>query len=576
MSNEHIGKYRVLAKLGQGGMARVLLTMSQGPHGFNKLLVVKELREELAQDPDFLAMFMDEARIAARLNHPNIVQTYEIGSEDHRFFIAMEYLEGQPLNAVFRRVGRKNIPLEIHLRILADVLAGLEHAHRLTDFDGSPLGVVHRDVSPQNVFLTYDGQTKLVDFGIAKAAGASSRTQEGMLKGKISYISPEQARCEKVDARADIFTVGVMLWEAIAGRRMVTREDEMSVLARRMAGQDPRIREVVPDVPAELAAICDRAMAPLAADRFETAQEFHDVLEQYLAGSDFRVSSKDVGHMVTSAFAEERRQIKATIEEQVKNVASNREPINLELTPASLKATSESLARVMMPYSPLRSDPPLSGEHAPSNTTQMSQAISPPRPKSRSMLGALAVGSALALGALGAVVMLNQGKSEPAATKSSSPAAPPTTAAPDATAAAAAPAKSTVAQPDDKTVALVIAYPEGAKAKLDGGYVEGNPFKARVPKDGSLHRIEVEQDGYRTEKRTVTFDRDIELAIELRAARGGYTAIAKPTNVEKPAATSEPTAAAPPPKPPEEADPGKKKPKPTVELDESNPYKKKP
>jgi eukaryotic-like serine/threonine-protein kinase len=564
MGVEHIGKYRVLAKLGQGGMARVLLTMAHGPHGFNKLLVVKELREELASDPEFLSMFMDEARIAARLNHPNIVQTYEVGSEGERHFIAMEYLEGQPLNAIFRRVGRKNIPLEIHLKVLAEVLGGLEHAHKLSDYDGTPLGVVHRDVSPQNVFVTYDGQVKLVDFGIAKAAGASSRTQEGMLKGKISYIAPEQARCEPVDRRADLFTVGVMLWEAIAGRRMVTREDEMSVLARRMAGQDQLIRSVVPDVPAELAAICDRSMAPHAADRFQSAHEFQEVLERYLAASDFRVGPKDIGGMVSHAFDDERRRIRATIEEQVKNVNSDREPINLELVPASLKQTSDSLARVMPPFN---SDTPpalLTGTN-----TQLSQMV-PPRPKNRSLLPALAVGSVLAVGALGAVMYFrneNADKQRANADAASPKASAEPAAEATATTAAAASAGNT------NTIAINVAYPDGARLKLDSGYVEGNPFKANVPKDGTLHKIEVEQDGFRTERRTVTFDKDVELSIELKAAPGRPYAVSRPTT-KPPPTTEPPPAVTTAPKP--EEDPGKKKPKPTVELDEQNPYKKKP
>jgi len=571
MGVEHIGKYRILAKLGQGGMARVLLTMAHGSHNFSKLLVVKELREELAQDPEFLSMFMDEARLAARLNHPNIVQTYEVGSEGERHFIAMEYLEGQPLNAIFRRVGRKNIPLEIHLKVLAEVLGGLEHAHKLSDYDGTPLSVVHRDVSPQNVFVTYDGQVKLVDFGIAKAAGASSRTQEGMLKGKISYIAPEQARCEPVDSRADLFTVGVMLWEAIAGRRMVTREDEMSVLARRMAGQDQLIRAVVPDVPNELAAICDKSMAPLPADRFQSAHEFQEVLERYLAASDFRVGPKDIGNLVVSAFEDERKRIKTTIEEQVRNVNSDREPINLELVPASLKQTSDSLARVLIPYGSPRSDTPPALQQTGSNT-QLSQLV-PLRPKSRSLIPALAAGSVLAMGALGAVVYLRGGSSTENRQPSTTSAAKSTDNAPKDVATAVS--SPTGSASDTSMINIVVAYPEGARAKLDGGYVEGNPFTARVPKDGSLHKIEIERDGFRSEKRTVTFDKDVDLSIELRAAPGRPFVVARPTTTTKPPATAEAAATTPPTKPPED-DPGKKKPKPTVELDEQNPYKKKP
>lgn len=565
MSGEHIGKYRVLAKLGQGGMARVLLTMSQGPRGFNKLLVVKELREELANDPEFVSMFMDEARIAARLNHPNIVQTYEVGEDGERFFIAMEYLEGQPLNAVFRRVGRKNIALEIHLRIIADVLAGLDHAHKLTDFDGTPLNVVHRDVSPQNVFVTYEGQVKLVDFGIAKAAGASSRTQEGMLKGKISYIAPEQARCESVDQRSDLFTVGVMLWEAIAGRRMVTREDEMSVLARRMAGQDPPIREAMPDCPDELAAICTKAMAPKKEDRFQSAKEFQEVLERYLSGSDFRVGSKDVGSLVTSAFEDERVRIRSTIEEQMRNADSIKDPISLELVPASLKQTSDSLARVVLPLRNT-SETPAAG----SQLTAISQAVpTPPPPKGRSLMSALVIGTVLALVALGAVLYMNKSENRAQASDSTSPPATTSTSTTTAVNTAAATTPTAATSSKGNTISVVLRYPEGAKAKLDGGVVEGNPFTANVPKDGSLHKFEVELDGHKTEKRTMTFDKDIDMTVELTPVSGRpyIRPTPKPTASAKPTATE--TATTPPPKPTETAPP-----KPTGII-ENNPYKKK-
>lgn len=579
MSQEHIGKYRVLAKLGQGGMARVLLTMSQGMAGFNKLLVVKELREELAHDPEFLAMFMDEARIAARLNHPNIVQTYEVGSDGERYFIAMEYLEGQPLNAVFRRLGRKNIPLELHLRMLADVLSGLEHAHKLTDFDGSPLTVVHRDVSPQNVFVTYEGQVKLVDFGIAKAAGASSRTQEGMLKGKISYIAPEQARCESVDARADLFTVGVMLWEALAGRRMVTREDEMSVLARRMAGQDPLVREAAPEVPDDLAAICNKAMAPKKEDRFQSAREFQEVLEAYLAGSDFRVTAKDVGALVSNAFEDEKVRIKATIEEQVRNVDRFVEPINLELVPASLKATSDSLARVVLPARH-PSETPATGSSI-AQAMAMGQLQAPP-PRSRSsMLSALAAGTVLALAALAIVLYVSfrkdptkdgaAGQPPPSTTTATSTASVAETKTSATSSSAAAPAASGSVLMSE----LVVTYPEGARVKLDGGYVEGNPFTARVPRDGSLHKIEVEQEGHKKEVRTVTFDKEsIPVKVELNPLPG-RPYIPRPSKSQ---AVVE-TAAPPPTQPKPTAEEGPKKPpgtQPTVELIETNPYNKKP
>lgn len=548
MAVERIGKYRVLARLGQGGMARVMLTMAEGPHGFHKLLVVKELRDELAHDPEFLTMFMDEARIAARLNHPNIVQTYEIGSDGDRYFIAMEYLEGQPLNAIYRRLGRPNIPVEVHLRILADVLAGLEHAHGLADFDGTPLGVVHRDVSPQNVFVTYDGQVKLVDFGIAKVAGAATTTQEGVLKGKIAYIAPEQARCEPVDARADLFTVGLMLWEALAGRRVVQREDQNSVLARRINGQDPPIRSVVPDLDPELAAICDRAMASRPEDRFQTAREFHEALERYLAKSDVRVGPKSIGRMVSDAFEDERSRIRKAIEEQLRNVDRDEAPISLELRNPSLTQTSDSLPRVVIPQ-PVDPAPSL----LPS-ATPPPLSVSPPR-ASRSRLP-LGLGAAVLVGGVAGIVYLArerpapQAPAEPAASRADGPA------------------------PAD-TVAVKLRFPEGARASLDGVPVEENPFVTTAPRDGSRHELVVEREGFERATRSLTYDGDVDLAVELAPLP---SAAAEPAATPRPPTWRAPRASPPADeKPPRPADPPPAKPpRSPVEIDEANPYKKAP
>src|SRR5271170_1756872 len=253
-------KYRLIAEIGRGGMADVFLAVVQGPAGFNKLVVIKKTRPELAQDPEFLAMFLDEARLAARLNHPNVVQTTEVGQDGERYFIAMEYLDGQPLNRIRARAPAAfTTPMQV--RVLADTLAGLHHAHELCDFDGTQLGVVHRDATPQNVFVTYDGLVKVVDFGIAKAVDSSSETRTGVVKGKVTYMAPEQARGERVDRRADIFAAGVMLWEGVAGRRMWKGIPELTVVHELINGKLPSIREAVPEVSDGLAKICERATA---------------------------------------------------------------------------------------------------------------------------------------------------------------------------------------------------------------------------------------------------------------------------------------------------------------------------
>ncbi|HEX6240152.1 MAG TPA: serine/threonine-protein kinase, partial [Polyangiales bacterium] len=214
-----LGNYNLLASLATGGMAKVYLALRAGPAGFNKLLVVKVLRDDGPGGvEDGLSMFWDEARLAAQLVHPNIVHTYEVGENQGEYFLAMEYLDGQSYRAVSKRAaGRGPLSLAEHLRILSESARGLHYAHQLKDFSGQPLGVVHRDVSPQNIFVTYDGQVKVLDFGIAKTRDAEHKTQVGVIKGKIDYMAPEQLRGSELDGRADVFALGVMLWEAISG-----------------------------------------------------------------------------------------------------------------------------------------------------------------------------------------------------------------------------------------------------------------------------------------------------------------------------------------------------------------------
>jgi serine/threonine protein kinase len=237
---QRIGKYELVTLLGEGGMSRVYLAVSRGPVGVSKLVVVKQLRPEMAFDAEFVTMFIDEARIAARLSHPNVVQTYEVVEEGGQYLLAMEYLEGRTLAEILHRAGRANMPLEEHLWILTQVLAGLHYAHELADYDGQALSVVHRDVSPSNVFVTYNGEVKLVDFGIAKAAGAISATQQGTVKGKLGYSAPEQFMSQPVDARADVFSAGVMLWEAAAFRRRKFADTRPAILERASAAPSRR------------------------------------------------------------------------------------------------------------------------------------------------------------------------------------------------------------------------------------------------------------------------------------------------------------------------------------------------
>ncbi|HXN32425.1 MAG TPA: serine/threonine-protein kinase, partial [Polyangiaceae bacterium] len=276
-----LGKYRLIAEIGRGGMGVVYLAVLRGIEGFRKLVVVKELRPEFLGADACVTMFMDEARVAARLNHPNIVQTIEVGADGARRFIAMEYLDGQPLQQLVQRaLAQSNrLSLRMHLGVLVDVLTALEYAHELTDFDGTALGMVHRDVSPHNVIVTYEGQTKLVDFGISKTAGAVHETRAGVIQGKMRYMAPEQAAGRSVDCRADLFAAGAMLWEAIVGRRPWEGQSDDAILQSLVAGTVPRVRDAWPDVDPDLAGIVERAMSVDPDARYDTAGAMRADLE---------------------------------------------------------------------------------------------------------------------------------------------------------------------------------------------------------------------------------------------------------------------------------------------------------
>ena len=243
-------RYRPIAAIGRGGMAEVLLTLMDAGSDVHKVVVLKRIWSDLASDHAFVAMFHDEARLSIRLNHPNVVQTFEAIEDGDQLAIAMEYLHGQTLTAVLNRLGGpRELSLPLRLRVLADVLAGLHYAHELADYGGTPLGVVHRDVSPHNVFVTYDGQVKLMDFGVAKTEAAGQRTRPGGIKGKLAYLAPEYLRNDyAIDRRADVFAVGVMLWEMLTGRRLWQGKADAEIVHHLAAGV--RMPDLPPTRPA--------------------------------------------------------------------------------------------------------------------------------------------------------------------------------------------------------------------------------------------------------------------------------------------------------------------------------------
>jgi eukaryotic-like serine/threonine-protein kinase len=502
------GKYRLVAELGQGGMADVILALAQGPVGFNKLVVIKKLREHLAEDPEFVGMLIDEARLAARLNHPNIVHTNEVGEIDGHFFMAMEYLEGQPLTRVKRRASRMkaDFSLEVQIRILCDVLAGLDYAHDLADYDGTPLNVVHRDVTPSNVFVTYEGLIKVVDFGIAKASGRSTETKTGVVKGKMTYMPPEQALGQEVDRRADLYSVGVMLWEALSGDRMWKGIDDVVVLGKLINGDLPRSpRDVNPDVPAVLDEICQKALAPDPDERFATASEFQAALEDWIEQAGTRPTNRSIGRMVTELFEKDREEIRQIIEAQLAKLkdepAGSLEPVVIPEGPLSSRTPSMMASQTEISV----------GHPDDSGALEASASIAAHQdPGRRWSIVGLSVGLVAALGGLGWVM------SRPSDEQAAQAAVAPIASAlvePDSLASATEPAVAHVRL-------SLRAVPPDATFSIDGGSPLDNPYMGEVVSDDKPHVVRVEADGYHAKEMTISFKQDVILDVTLEKERG--------------------------------------------------------
>ena len=279
---ERLDRFELIAELASGGMATVFLARLSGVAGFQRLVAIKRLHPHLAREPEFVEMFLDEARLAARIHHPNVVPIQEVGESDQGYYLVMDYIEGDTLARVLAKAAKANgrVPYGVTIRILLDVLAGLHAAHEMRDDHGDPLQIVHRDVSPQNILVGVDGVARVVDFGVARAASRLSTTRSGQLKGKLAYMAPEQARGGAVDRRADLFACGIVLWEALATKRLFKGDGEAETLNRVLYDAIAPPSSVRPDVPQPLEAICMKALSRDVDERYATAQDFGDELEK--------------------------------------------------------------------------------------------------------------------------------------------------------------------------------------------------------------------------------------------------------------------------------------------------------
>jgi hypothetical protein len=301
-----IGRFEILGKLADGGMAEVLLGRLVGPRGFEHPVVIKRMLPELAREPRFVDMFVDEASIAAAVKHPNVVAVHELSQGEGELFLVLEYLEGESVGGLLRRLWSRGVELDRRLAayIVAEACAGLHAAHELTDEAGKTRDLVHRDVSPQNILVTYAGAVKLLDFGIAKAARRQTQTEAGQLKGKFGYMSPEQCYGRPLDRRSDIFSLGIVLYELTTSRRLFKRDSDLETLKAITEQPVPPPTHLAADYPPALEAICLRALARKREDRFATAAEMRRALLAFVHGGGEGLPEEALAAVMERSFAD--------------------------------------------------------------------------------------------------------------------------------------------------------------------------------------------------------------------------------------------------------------------------------
>jgi len=301
------GKYVIERQLAVGGMAEVYLGRQSGPAGFSKPVVIKRILPHLANDDRFIRMFLDEARLAARLHHPNIVHIYELGDVGGAYFIAMEYVPGHSLAKLLARAraGGKTIPWPVAARIVSKVCGGLEYAHAFKDEEGKPLRLVHRDVSPDNVLVTPEGAVKMIDFGVARAASTESGRQQGVIKGKFAYMSPEQVMGKRLDGRSDIFSLGIVLYELTTLQRPFGDADDLNAVEAIVHEPHVSPESLVPGYPPELATIVEKALQKNRTRRYGKARDLERDLERFISERKAYVSDREIGQLAGELIAAE-------------------------------------------------------------------------------------------------------------------------------------------------------------------------------------------------------------------------------------------------------------------------------
>jgi serine/threonine-protein kinase len=522
---ERLGRYVLGRCIGAGGAAAVYMARLDGPRGFERLLAVKLVHEHLLEDKDFVAMFLDEANLSVRLSHPNIVHTYELAHQDDRLFIAMEFLHGKPLSSVYRRAFEQGAPLDYALVawIGARAAEALHSAHELRDESGARLKVVHRDVSPDNLFLTYDGQVKVLDFGIARAEGRLAHTDLGHIKGKFRYMSPEYALGQHFDHTLDLFALGATLYEAALGLAAFSGADETQMLERLVLGEFADPRKVRPDFPADLESVIRRALDGESTRRFASGAQMASELDA-LAGMTAGHARELVEATLRALFPQEIRQELTHIAELR---ALRSRPSEDELTPLQHHLSVR------------------------------------PRPARRANKWGLAV--VLAAGAAVPWIVGNLAATRGAAPEDTSTR---TNAGPPAKQAGSSALENAATFPSQVSIELSLQPVDAtAEIRVAGERLTGRPARATLPRGTAPVAVEVLGPGLRPVHMEVIPDRDRSLLIPMIALPA-----AAPSSRPKPVTLARKTAASAPPIPVSSTVRAEAPPPPDSDVIRANPF----